>query len=133
MTTPRHPNRRRRRHGQDPCSRPVLSIPLILAWADAHFQRMGTWPRRTSGLIPQAPGVLTWRAVEMALQVGRHGLAGGNSLPRVLAEHRGVRNHMNLPHLSKARILLWADAHHERTGQWPTCRSGPIAAAPGET
>jgi hypothetical protein len=30
-------------------------------------------------------------------------------------------------------ILSWAAAHRERTGQWPTTRSGPIAEAPGRT
>jgi hypothetical protein len=30
-------------------------------------------------------------------------------------------------------ILTWADAHHARTGAWPTARTGPIVEAPGET
>ncbi len=76
---------------------------------------------------------MTWNAVQMALQVGRHGLPGGTTLARLLAEHRGVRNHMDLPRLTSQRILAWADAHRERTGNWPTSRSGPIVDAPGET
>jgi hypothetical protein len=30
------------------------------------------------------------------------------------------------------QILAWADAHHARTGRWPTSASGPVADAPGE-
>jgi hypothetical protein len=36
------------------------------------------------------------------------------------------------PPLSIEQILAWADAHHARTGQWPTARSGPVPEAPGE-
>jgi hypothetical protein len=54
-------------------------------------------------------------------------------LPRLLAEHRGVRNRKGLPPLSEQQILDWADAHHHRTGSWPTSGSGRIAEAPGET
>ena len=35
--------------------------------------------------------------------------------------------------LTEGQILVWADAHHARTGRWPTAGSGPIAEAPGET
>src|SRR5438105_3763914 len=37
------------------------------------------------------------------------------------------------PPLTTAQILAWADAHHRRTGRWPTRETGPIADAPGET
>jgi hypothetical protein len=37
------------------------------------------------------------------------------------------------PPLTVEQILAWADAHHARTGKWPTIRSGPIADAPVET
>jgi hypothetical protein len=35
--------------------------------------------------------------------------------------------------LTIAQILRWADAHHKRTGRWPSSRSGPIPEAAGET
>lgn len=35
--------------------------------------------------------------------------------------------------LSIAAILQWADAHHRRTGQWPSVHSGRIPGASGET
>src|SRR5438094_729721 len=37
------------------------------------------------------------------------------------------------PDLEIEQILAWADAHHARTGRWPTAEAGPIADAPGET
>jgi hypothetical protein len=40
---------------------------------------------------------------------------------------------MRKPRLTIAQILRWADAHHKRTGRWPSSRSGPIPEAPGET
>src|SRR5262249_37797278 len=82
--------------------------------------------------VPGAAGE-TWMAVQAALQNGRRGLPGGSTLPRLLAEHRGVRNPRDLPRLTAASILVWADAHYRRTGRWPTSESGPIVDAPGET
>jgi hypothetical protein len=55
------------------------------------------------------------------------------SLAKVLGEKRGLRNHMSLPRLTTAQILKWADAHHERTGEWPNVTSGKVFKAPGET
>jgi hypothetical protein len=66
---------------------PVLSIPLVLRWADAHFQRTETWPTRRSGPVIDASGE-TWRAIDLALNRGNRGLSGGRSLPQLLAEHR---------------------------------------------
>jgi len=37
------------------------------------------------------------------------------------------------PPLTLAQILVWADAHRARTGDWPTSRSGPVAGAVGIT
>jgi hypothetical protein len=54
-------------------------------------------------------------------------------LPQLLAEHRGVRNRMRLPRLTIKLILLWADAFHKRTGQWPTFKSGDVRESPGDT
>lgn len=70
---------------------PRLRIRAILAWADAHFRKTGTWPSVHSGPIAEAPGE-TWCAVGMALRNGLRGLPGGSSLARLLADRRGVRN-----------------------------------------
>src|SRR5215467_10430563 len=50
-----------------------LSIRQVLAWADAHFQRTGTWPNHNTGAIVEARGE-TWLAVAKALIAGNRGL-----------------------------------------------------------
>lgn len=104
----------------------------IIHWADAHYQRAGAWPTLRSGQIPEADG-LTWTAVNAALVHGLRGLDAGESLVELLAKHRGKRNPSALPALDVAAILEWARAHRQRTGNWPTQKSGPVFEAPGET
>jgi hypothetical protein len=111
---------------------PRLSREQILAWADAHHTRIGSWPNRGSGPVVGAPGE-TWLALDVALMQGHRGLPGGSSLARLLEEERGVRNRATVPPLTAELMLAWADAHHRRTGKWPNRTSGAIAEAPGET
>jgi hypothetical protein len=111
---------------------PDLTVPQVLAWADSHHARTGRWPIAKSGPIPEAPGE-PWHGVDNALARGRRGLPGGSSLPRLLQEHRGARNLKDLPRWTFRRIQELARAHYQRTGKWPTCSSGPVADAPGET
>jgi hypothetical protein len=112
---------------------PQLTIPQILAWADAHFQRTGKWPIRDSGRISGALGA-TWCAIDSALvRCGRGLHVPGLSLARLLAEQRGARNHTSIPKLNVRQIIRWARAFHARTDDWPTQDSGPIPEAPGET
>lgn len=118
---------------RNPRGLPDLTERQILAWADRHRRRTGSWPReRGSGAIPEAPGE-TWRNVSEALRSGGRGLPGGSSLPRLLRKHRGVRNRGRLPRLTVRQILRWADAHRRRTGRWPTSQSGRILGTDGET
>jgi hypothetical protein len=111
---------------------PRLSINQILAWADRHHRLTGSWPISESGSIHGTHGE-TWKAIDHALRLGMRGLPGGSSLSRLLARKRGVRNIQSLPRLSVKRILAWADAHHRRTGTWPTSDAGQILNARGET
>ncbi len=111
---------------------PELTLSQILDCADAFHRRTGRWPISSSGVIPELLGE-TWRQVDSALRAGLRGLPGGSSLPQLLAERRSVRNQGRLPPLRRRGILAWADAHHERTGAWPTAASGAVADAPGET
>jgi hypothetical protein len=111
---------------------PRLSELQVLRWADAHRQRTGSWPVTTSGPVRDAPEE-TWRRVDNALRLGLRGLPGGNSLARLLARRRGVRNLQALPRLTVRQILIWADAQHRQTGAWPTRASGRILYAPAET
>ncbi len=128
-TLPRFLAKHRGRRNQ--ANPPSLTVRQILAWADAHFRRTGRWPTAASGPIDGAGGE-SWALIDNALRKGRCGLPGGTSLPRLLQEQRGRRNHMNIPPLTVKQILRWADAHFRRTGHWPTCDSGPVQGAPGE-
>jgi hypothetical protein len=103
---------------------PDLTIPQILAWADAFHRRTGEWPGHLDGAIPKTR--LTWSAVHTALVRGKRGLPGGVSLPQLLEQHRGVRNHLAVPPLTEALILRWADDYHRRTGNYPKHNDGPI-------
>jgi hypothetical protein len=67
------------------------------------------------------------------MRTGSRGLRCGGSLAKLLAEHRGVRNISALPRLTIRQILAWADAHHQRTGRWPSfCTKAPVPEAPDE-
>ena len=46
-------------------SRPELSEPQILAWADAYYARTGQWPRSESGPVRDQLGE-NWRKVDAA-------------------------------------------------------------------
>ena len=111
---------------------PPLTTQRILAWSDAYYGRTGRWPTSKSGPIAEAPGE-TWRAADQALRVGVRGQAGDSSLAQLLEARRGARNIHRLPRLKLVRILMWVDAYHQRTGSWPTSKSGSIREAPGET
>jgi hypothetical protein len=121
----------RERGVRNPGNVPKLTPKQILAWADAHYRRTSRWPTVDGGPIPEAPGE-NWQALDAALRCGTRGLRGGTSLPRLLTRYRGRRNHLDLPPLSKKRILAWADAHFQRTGKWPNRNSGPVQEAPDE-
>ncbi|MFN3651306.1 MAG: hypothetical protein ACK47B_17160 [Armatimonadota bacterium] len=111
---------------------PPLTEAQILAWADAHFERHGCYPREDSGPVEDASGE-NWKNLDGSLRMGRRGLAGGSSLPLLLTEHRNCPYRAPRPPLTEAQILAWADAFHARHGRWPSRNSGPIDGAPGET
>src|SRR5262245_18677169 len=111
---------------------PKLNLSEVLKWADKHYEKTGVWPKETSGPVKEAAGE-TWFAVDRAMRAGVRGFSGGTSLAQLMAEKRGARNVQDLPHLTIKRILAWADAHHKRTGSWPSGASGPIPEADGET
>jgi hypothetical protein len=113
-------------------SLPTLTVAQILAWADAHHRRTGSWPNDISGTVVDAEGE-TWKGVAMALRFGYRGLQGGLSLARLLAAQRGVRNRASLPRLSVTRVLARAREHRRRMGSWPDRNSGPVAGQVGET
>ncbi|QEL18611.1 hypothetical protein [Limnoglobus roseus] len=62
----------------------ALAVETILAWADTHQKKMGTWPKRGSGSITGVEGEL-WSSVDAALVMGVRGLPGNSSLAKLLA------------------------------------------------
>jgi hypothetical protein len=112
--------------------RPPLTSPQILAWADEYHARNGRWPSRGSGKVAGAAEE-DWALIDGALHQGRRGLPGNSSLAKLLIRHRGHQDRFDLPPLTAAQILAWADAHHQRTGQRPTVSSGEVPEAPEET
>jgi hypothetical protein len=111
---------------------PPLTREVILAWADQHRERTGSWPNENSGPVLAAPGEI-WANVNAALREGLRGLPVGSSLALLIAEGRGVRNKASTPPLTVEQILSWADTWHARTGKWPRHDDGPIPDAPWET
>lgn len=112
--------------------KPKLSIAQILAWADEHHQLTGHWPTRKSGRVE---GTLEedWNNLDNNLRQGDRGLLKGDSLARLLWRERGVRNPADPPPLCVDQILAWADAHHQRHGQWPIADSGAVIEEPDES
>lgn len=111
--------------------RPRLSVSQILAWADAHYRRTGTWPNRSSGMVRDASGE-SWHRISQSLERGHRGLKGGSSLTMLLAEKRDYRNRRALPVLTTAQVLRWADEHKRQAGDWPNAHSGPVVGIPNE-
>lgn len=103
---------------------PKLTVRRVLSWADAHKSRYGSYPT-IHDKRPPAPGE-SWIAINAALERGARGLPGGTSLPKVLAEHRGVKRGIHRPRLKLAMIVRWARDHYSVTGSWPTEGVGEI-------
>jgi hypothetical protein len=120
------------RGGPRPVRRDKLTAETILAWADAHHEATGEWPKRESGAIPGSPGN-TWEQVYNGLYSKKGGLSSTLRVPKLLAEHRQVRRVSGLPPLTTVQILAWADAHQAVHGRWPTNKSGAISGTLGET
>jgi len=111
---------------------PPLTQETILEWADDHRTRTGAWANENSGPVLAAPGEV-WKNIDMALRDGGRSLPGGSTLPRLLAERRGVPNRLDVQRLSVEIIVEWARDHHSKTGRWPQARSGQVLASPQET
>src|SRR5947209_2054696 len=93
-----------------------LYYAQILQWARDHHKRTKRWPTIRTGPILGSRGE-TWWNVDVALRLGLRGLPGDSSLARLLEENYGISNPKNLPRLTIAEILAWADAYHRRHGK----------------
>jgi hypothetical protein len=92
-----------------------LSSEKILAWAEEHKQKTGEYPNCISGPIPGTR--TTWRLIDRVLREGLRGFPGGSSLFNLFGSTRN---------LTEEQILAWAEEHKQKTGKYPTRRSGPI-------
>jgi hypothetical protein len=72
-------------------------------------------------------------AIDNALTNGYRGLRGGVSLVELLNRHWGDVPRSDKPPLTVEQIIVWAEAHYQRKGKWPTAASGPVEEAPKET
>jgi len=102
-----------------------IRVEEVLAWADAHCARHGTWPTCESGKVRGTEQ--TWAGIDQCLRCGYRGLPGRTFLAKFLEKHRGVRVGRRPPHLSEKQILAWAAAYFAAHGKWPTENSGPIS------
>jgi hypothetical protein len=109
-----------------------LTHKIILKWADLHYARTGKWPVTLSGPVQGQPGE-NWAAVDMAMRNGRRGLSQRLSLSQLLTLERAELYDPYRVPLSIRQVLAWAQAHHRRTGRWPTRKSGTVHDAPGST
>jgi hypothetical protein len=98
--------------------KPIFTKSQILAWADEHHTRTGSWPTLESGEIPGTDGE-TWYRVDYALRHGLRGMRGGSSLAKLIASHHGLDYRTGLRPLTKKEIIKWARAHRHRTGRYP--------------
>jgi hypothetical protein len=111
---------------------PPLTHDLILSWADHHHKQTGKWPTELAGPVLAKKGE-SWVNINACLRMGLRGLKGKETVARLLAKKRNVRNKTAVPQLTKNKILKMADAHHRATGRWPRVGDGPIRGFPGET
>lgn len=111
--------------------KPPLQIDVILAWADHHHATTGKYPNAESGSVLAEPSE-DWGAINQALIAGVRGLAGKDTLARLLHRERGRRHPRMLPPLTEECILTWAQMHCAVTGRWPNQSAGPVHGAPGE-
>jgi len=112
--------------------RPPLDEDLILSWADEHFQKYGVWPTSEARSAFNDNGD-NWHALDMALRKGFRGLLPDSSLATLLQDRRGVINIRNQPKFTVETILLWADHHLARHGDYPSSKDVTIDLAPTET
>ncbi|HWL94457.1 MAG TPA: hypothetical protein VNT79_13090 [Phycisphaerae bacterium] len=127
---------------------PKLTEEQVLQFVGDHLARTGKWPHLKSGRIPNTRGE-SWYAINDTLAIGHRGLRDYKSLADFLTKHfgsstgsfRAGRFRIALPYrsakfaarLTESKIVEWAMAHRQKTGEWPGIKSGPIVAAPGET
>src|SRR5260370_38076131 len=69
--------------------RTELTVEQILAWADAHHQRTGRWPTKTTGPVAETLKK-TWLGGDSALRAGGPGFPGARPLASACRPRRCV-------------------------------------------
>jgi hypothetical protein len=98
-------------------ARPPLTVAQILAWADAHHEQTGEWPKTSTGPVLTDPQE-KWLNINTVLRLGLRGLPGGDSLAQLLKRERGVDNVETLPPLTEEKVCRWAESHCRQTESW---------------
>jgi hypothetical protein len=107
---------------------PQLRRTHIRAWIMEWYKNKCKYPTRNDAEIPGSNGE-TWSGVDDALRTGRRGLLGGTSLAQFLEEEFKVRNRLRSLPLRLNQIKQWSMAWRERTGTWPSTKSGEVPEA----
>lgn len=121
----------RYRNIRNKANQPRVTQKQILQWCDAYFLRTGDWPTASCGPVQGVPNE-HWMSINDTLRFNRRGLRTGCTLAQFLIKRRGKRDVRNPPKLSISQILKWADAHYDRTGDWPSTVTGPVFEQPDE-
>src|SRR4051794_28627525 len=124
-------NRFKPRKRKSKLRKPPLTVKKILAWADDHRERTGSWPTVYCGEVLAAPNE-KWPNIDQCLRRGLRSLPGGDTLCQLLVRERGHRSPTSPPDLTEDQIAVWALNHRQKTGNWPTQSSGPVDGQPGE-
>jgi hypothetical protein len=97
----------------------LIDEHYIVELADAFKFQKGHWPKQTSGAFKGD----CWGSINSALIYGLRGLPGGDTLPKLLARERGVRNIADISPLSEKIILKKIRHYKKKTGRWPKVKS----------
>ncbi len=118
---------------RNPKGLPDVTEAQILEWADAYYKAHNQkYPSHESGEIEGSDGE-TWGGMNTTLGRGNRGLEGGSTLAKLLAEHGRKRNPKDLPDLTEAQILEWADAYYRAHDEkYPNQKSGEVEGSGGE-
>lgn len=114
------------------CGARRLTEADISAWICRHHEATGRWPTSRAEVVSDCPR-LTWVNVDDNLKYGRFGLAGGSSLAALVVKCGKDARKYDRTYLSVEMIVMWIGDHWQRTGTYPTERSGRVLACPRET
>src|SRR5437660_9523024 len=87
----------------------------------------------SGGEIARRLGITKQAVSQQLHSAGIRGLRGDSALAQLLRTRPKEGRSARQGGLDVKTILRWADAHHRRTGRWPSRSTGPVEGASGET